>query len=273
MLKHVRQLGRNKASLQPAVCQLTAQQYQTLLQGLEKLQVPGHQGGEVRTRVSDKPDEVVQKAKRELKEQPSEVSLNSTGMPNMFRSPLGKEVASPSAIRSSLGKEASPKSGLKRPAASSQLVSFQRAGSRLHEAMGYGLEKSQPQKKAKKGTHTSPTGLEKPESASTQACMKKPGTSLGKGKVAKVLTTNTTPGVRKPWVDLKQTNAKNPPRAYIQGSVENGRKHLIVQVTQGQTPHYLAIIGKIREALEKSSLTKQEALEMRGRLLDKYKHK
>ena len=42
MLKHVRQLGRNTNALGPAVCQLTRLEYQSLLEGLEKLQTaPG----------------------------------------------------------------------------------------------------------------------------------------------------------------------------------------------------------------------------------------
>jgi hypothetical protein len=36
------------------------------------------------------------------------------------------------------------------------------------------------------------------------------------------------------------------------------------------SPHYKALIGKIREALEKDSLTKEEALSMRAKLLEKY---
>ena len=43
---------------------------------------------------------------------------------------------------------------------------------------------------------------------------------------------------------------------------------MIVQAHQ--SPHYKAIIGKIREALEKDSLTKEEALEMRAGLLSRY---
>ena len=35
------------------------------------------------------------------------------------------------------------------------------------------------------------------------------------------------------------------------------------------SPNYLAVIGKIREALEKDSLTKDEALKMRADLLEK----
>ena len=75
---------------------------------------------------------------------------------------------------------------------------------------------------------------------------------------------------RQPWEHLKQTNANKPiPRAYIQGNLAGEKKHLIVEVTSKMSPNYLAVIGKIREALEKSSLTKEEALKMRADLLEK----
>eukprot|EP00435_Cladocopium_sp_Y103_P038728 s2064_g10.t1 len=52
--------------------------------------------------------------------------------------------------------------------------------------------------------------------------------------------------------------------------VEGGKLHLIVETSAKMSPHYKALIGKIREALEKDSLTKEEALSMRARLLKQY---
>jgi hypothetical protein len=46
--------------------------------------------------------------------------------------------------------------------------------------------------------------------------------------------------------------------------VEGGKMHLIVEISAKMSPHYKALIGKIREALEKDNLTKEEALSMRG---------
>ena len=63
---------------------------------------------------------------------------------------------------------------------------------------------------------------------------------------------------------------KNNPGSYICGMVKGGRMHLILRITKKMRPHYKALIGKIREALEKDSLTKEEALSMRGKLLEKY---
>ena len=79
--------------------------------------------------------------------------------------------------------------------------------------------------------------------------------------------------VRLPWFDfvtINQTNAKKPERSYLQGKYAGGSKHLIVEVTAKQSPNYMAIIGKIRESLEKDWITKPEALEMKIQLLKKY---
>ena len=65
------------------------------------------------------------KVKRKLQPHNSDVSLDSSGVPAIFQSPLGKE---------------GEQQGLKKPAASLQPASTRRPGSRLQEAMGYGLE-------------------------------------------------------------------------------------------------------------------------------------
>ena len=116
---------------------------------------------------------------------------------------------------------------MKKPAASPQLAN-RRPGSRLHEAMGYGLEKAKPGKANPKA----------------------------KAKFGKVLTRGTQPGHKQESEKRVQTHGTNPERDYIQGNVKGGSKHLIVQVTSNQSPPYKTISGKIREALEKDSLTK-----------------
>ena len=218
MLKHVRQLGRSTNALGPAVCQLTRLEYQSLLEGLEKLQTapgPNADPGDAEVVPENPGAEHVEqeeeeqrpgKAKRKFKAYDSEISLDSSGLPAIFSFPLGKEAS------------------LKKPAASPQLAN-RRPGSRLHEAMGYGLEKPKPGK------------------AKAKAVMKKPAAKFGK-----VLTRGTQPGHRQEWEKLIQTHGTNPERSYIQGNVKGGSKHLIVQAHQ--SPHYKAIIGKIREALE-----------------------
>ena len=247
LLKHVRMLGRSKAALGPAVCQLTKGEYTSLLAGLEKLQLPQEKVKEPeKKKETAKKREVEEKAKeeevetgkskRKLKPRDSEVSVDSKGVPQLFNSPFGKK------------EEVSSSSGLKKPAAAgSQLASLQRPGTRLFASMGYGLEKPLPGKAKPKGV------------------IKRPSTK----KNFKPLARGTTPGKRQSWVHLSQTDASNPPRSYIQGNVTGGKKHMIVQVTAHQSQNYKGIVGKLREALEKDSLTKEEAVKMRDELLEK----
>ena len=90
----------------------------------------------------------------------------------------------------------------------------------------------------------------------------------GAKKKPEVVTTAC--GGRKPWKRLLQCNPSHPPRTYIQGQVEGGKLHLIVEVSQKKmSKNHRAICEQIKEALEKDSLTKEEALQMRKDLLQK----
>ena len=110
-------------------------------------------------------------------------------------------------------------------------------------------------------------GLSKKPAASPKA--------LGKAKAKPKTLKKAEPlekGVRKPWVKIKKTKAEKPiPRAYLQGSTEEGEKlHLIVEVSSKRSDHYEKIIDEIHESLEKDSLTKPEALALREELCSKY---
>ena len=208
------------------------------------------------------------------------VSVDSLGLPNMFNS---KKVKADGG--SSLEKDG-PKP-----------MSTQRPGNRLTEAMGYAQPKAKAKPKAKAvmkrpgmpgvkkrpsmqslgkdtaqpsmqslGEDTAQEGREAKGLGKAQA--KKGGKRPAKGPAQAGLGKDKP--TRQPWEHLKQTNANKPiPRAYIQGNLAGEKKHLIVEVTSKMSPNYLAVIGKIREALEKSSLTKEEALKMRADLLEK----
>ena len=178
----------------------------------------------------------------------SAVSMDAKGFPNMFGS--------------------SPECP-KTPAAASELplMSTRRPGSRvqqdtaaLEKAMGYGacskkkpaaaLEKAQPKKKPAKA-------LEKVKKGKPKA--KKHVPPLEKG-------------VRKKWLKLQVTSANKPkPRSYLTGTTEEGGKlKLIVEVASTMSPHFAQIIDDIKKSLEKDSLTKQEALDMRAELVEAY---
>ena len=269
MLAHVRKLARPNADNGPVVAKLTASEYVKLKAGFEQLDLDGLEkpiklpveeaptealekatsskapaGALEKTTSSDAPTKRAGKAKRSLTKTSSDVTMDSQGLPMLFKSPDPKTKKRPS---SALEKA--------NPAEDLQMVSLQRPGSRLHEAMGYGLGK--PMGKAK---------------AKANLVLKKPSTkNPGKGKAASTgLGKDTAGSGRQQWGSINQTNAKKPERSYLEGKYPGGSKHLIVEVTAKQSTHYKAIIGKIRESLEKDWITKAEALEMRAQLLEKY---
>ena len=71
-------------------------------------------------------------------------------------------------------------------------------------------------------------------------------------------------------MQLRRHCLEKQARSCIQGMVEGGKMHLIVEISAKKTPHYQALIGKIRQALERDNLTKEEALFMRDKLLQQY---
>ena len=94
--------------------------------------------------------------------------------------------------------------------------------------------------------------------------------SLSKGKPAS-LPKDVVGAVRKPWLKLKTTIGKNPPKAYICGSHdEAGKVHLIVEVTEKRSSQFLRIIDHILDALKTEHLSKNEALELRHELCLKH---
>ena len=209
MLTHCRKLQRDSSSLTAIAGKLTRVQYQCLMEGLKKIKVKEEEEGVL---------EKVYAAKRQLVPRDSDVTMGSEDIPDMFKSPAhneakkggsGLEKPSPSAASGLEKPPPSAASGLEKPSpSSSKLVSQQRPGSRLRAAMGYGLEKSKRlQACLGKGAFKKPASLGKD--------------SLGKG----------TSNQRKPWVKLRQVDAKNTiPRSYICGMVEGGRMHLIVEI-------------------------------------------
>ena len=75
-------------------------------------------------------------------------------------------------------------------------------------------------------------------------------------------------GTRKPWVKLKKTRGKKPERAYITGTTEvgNPKLKLVVEIRKSRSERYDEHIDTIMGQLKKKHLTKQEALDLRGRL-------
>ena len=149
MLAHVRKLARPNADIGPVVGKLTSAEYVKLKAGLEQLQLEGLEKP-IELPVEKAPAEALEKAsssspqlgeksgkaKRKLTTHSSDVTVDSDGLPHLFKSPDPKTMKRPA---SALEKA--------EPAEDLQLVLMQRPGSRLHEAMGYGL-KSQKQRQS-----------------------------------------------------------------------------------------------------------------------------
>ena len=243
MLKHARQLGRNRRALGPAFCQLTKHEYTSLLAGLEKLKLqPQEEKGHKEPEKKAQEAAGSGKTKRKLKKNDSDVSVDTTGLPSLFNSPFGKK-------------------NMQLPAMvwKSQLHKFPS----LPVCKGQGQGYMQPWAMAVKSQ-----SLERQVSPSLRVCLKDPARALEKAPRLK------------PWKealplekDRNRFTCHKQMQTTLQGLTGNvawGKKHLIVQVTAHQSPHYKAIAGKLRASLEKESLTKEEALEKRDELLAKY---
>ena len=158
LLTHVRNLARNQSSLTPVAGKLTRQQYVDLQAGLKLVEVedkpdlpveglgkdhdtekPPSLGGDNESLGKDKGSEEASlgKGERKLKISTSDASMDSTGLPLMFQSP-GKRAVDKKPLEK--GKAASSKPVVK---------ALERPGSRLHEAMGYGLEKPRARRQSK----------------------------------------------------------------------------------------------------------------------------
>ena len=256
LLNHVRQLSRAE-SLTVCASKLTRDEFSSLQQGLQMvkpleketaLEKAGsgkaalEKAGPGKAALEKEQALVPIETKRKLKAENSNtsaVSMDSTGFPKMFGS-------SPEA----------PKKAAE-AAYSSLPLATRRAGSRVPQEPE-ALEKAMGYVKA----------LKRPAAALKKAKKK------GKAKAAKAKKPNVKPlekGVRKPGLKIRQTFPKNPLRSYLTGTTEEGGKlRLIVEVTAKQSPQYLKVIGEIKEALEKDDLTKEEAVEMKAKLLEKY---
>jgi hypothetical protein len=69
---------------------------------------------------------------------------------------------------------------------------------------------------------------------------------------------------RQPWAKISKTTPRNPARCYLTGCHhKDEKKFLIVEVSHKWSLQYSFVVDRIKEALEKDHLTKEEALQMR----------
>eukprot|EP00435_Cladocopium_sp_Y103_P007990 s3238_g2.t1 len=100
--------------------------------------------------------------------------------------------------------------------------------------------------------------------------MKKPAAIMKKPSAA--LKEAAVPNQGKAWLKINKTRAKKPERAYLCGTKKIGEKNrLIVEVSRSKSSNYNLIIDKIKAALEKDHLSKEEAKALKEELCSKYK--
>ena len=235
------QLSQLQATLQKVKMQAKGQPEQQLVP-LEKgenqqKEPPLKKGQEKKRKNEEEPHETEETPlkkgvgqKRKLKVNPSDVSLGSQGFPKLLQSPAER----PKRI---LGKRVGGMAAKK----NTQMGD-------LREAMGFTMKKP-----AAKATST------KSKPAAAEATLKKgvpaPPCLEGEG----------------PWLKLHKTMAKKPERAYILGTkVEGMKPKLIVEVSKAMTNQYYIVIDKILEALKNDNISREEAKDMRAKLLKRY---
>jgi len=289
ILFHMRRLKFASSEMKLATAHLTGADLQKLQEVLNMMQK--------KHEIEDGPLPLVKReesdgepqATRKLKKEISEVSLDSNGFPNCFKSPQDKGTGAAASslskgdagAASSLpkGNEGAASSLSKGSAKEMDRPSFlrrrtgqhivqettQEENKNLQDALGFGGGKKTVSKKKK-------------EVKATTKIQKKPAASLTKGGPRGPLPKGTSTETlskgsekRKPWKRLTWVQTKKAPwRAYISGSHKPNALakdcKLIVECRQARHLKYLDVLGKIYEKLEKEHLTKEEALQLRTEL-------
>lgn len=279
VLAHMRQLAREPETLKKAALVLTGKSFHQLKEVVNKITGQDKVGSETPSSstavapVSSKTEDDVQTG-RQLKVRVSDsaLSLDSNGFPRMLdgvNSPAKtidddpestRAVNRPSFLRRRLVRKMNHSSDA---ASSREEVKSSPNEVSLREALGYdrvkqtGKGSQNPQAKRKsQGKRRCKKTLAKvqPQGATSvqKPTMKKPSASVE----------------RRPWVVLRRTNASKPERSYICGAHSKDDKiRLIVEVTQAWTSAYWDITTQIFKSLQEDSITKEEALGMRQRLI------
>ena len=194
---------------------------------------------------------------KKLKVNPSDVSCDSQGFPNMLKSPQQKQEVMPSRL-------------LKKRVGQAKKIQEIEADKDLRWRMGF--EKQKPYKKPAAKAKSScqrPPALKKPagstktlgegESNGTFAkgCSKKQGQKALQGDG--------------PWLVLQKTVGKKPERAYVLGTKVAGLKaKLIVKVTKKKSKKYSWVLDRIIDSLRKENLSKPEAIALREKTCKQY---
>ena len=235
ILAHVRKLARSGPTARCAG-NLTGLEYSQLCDTLKKVQLrPGEPLEKGPLPLENGDGEAKEgPAKKKLKKNDSNVSMDSQGFPMMLKTPENeKSSAKPSRL--------------------------------LQKRVGQSVPQPEPEhenlKKAMGVGHLAKC-MKKPAAA---GAFKKPAAADAFKKPAAAVQSIA------PWHKILKTTPKTKERAYLCGTKAPGEKpKLIVEVTGRMSKQYILIIEKIKEALEKDSISKEEALKMREELCKKF---
>jgi hypothetical protein len=264
LLTHIRELARDESQLKRTAMVLPKTDYVQLKQMIDNVNL--NDGSKVKgppmLPLTDAETHADAEPSRVLKQQlstASDLSVDADGFPKMLQSPCKKEPLSddPFTGPSFLRKMGSRAALADDP--SSSIVGWKQtdANPSLKDALGYNPKVS-----------AGATKTGRPKTSSKAAALPK---AVAKTSLQKAAPLPKDAGVRKPWLKLTKTVGRNPPRAYICGSHDQASKvHLIVEVTEKRSTHYLKIVDHIMDSLKADSLTKNEALELRHDLCTQF---
>lgn len=269
LLFHIRRLARSGPT-QACVNALSGQELGRLQNTLKKVviqetNVPLQNGkeheklkGEEEQEEEEEEEEEEEKMPRvkKLKVNPSDVSCDSQGFPNMLKSPQQKQKAMPPRL-------------LKKRVGQANKIQEVEADKDLRERMGFEKKPcKKPAAKAKSSCHR-PPGLKKPASSKITL-----GKEDSKGTFAKGCSKKQEPEALQgdgPWLVLQKTIGKNPERAYVLGTKVKGlQPRLIVQVTKTRSQKYSWVLDRIIDSLRKENLSKPEAIALREKFCKQY---
>eukprot|EP00438_Fugacium_kawagutii_P024063 Skav212926 [mRNA] locus=scaffold374:297064:298161:- [translate_table: standard] len=184
---------------------------------------------------------------KKLKLNPSDVSCDSQGFPNMLKSPP-ENTAGPSRL-------------LKK---------------RVGQAKDLAVVQAEPGLRSKLGLEGKTS--KRPAAATKQLPAAKPGAHKKPASCKKTFGKRKHTPANKavlegkgPWVQLQKVTSNKSERAYVLGSKVAGETpKLIVQVSKKQSRKYSWVLDRLIETIEKENLSKEEALDLRTKLCKKY---
>ena len=298
IFSHIKKLARDQDQMRLCASKLNASSFLQLQELVKMVKLPEEEGHQPLKKGEETP---LQKGES-LKKDEDAASLDSSGIPNMFLTPEKQEEKHPKASSASHAK-----SFMMRREGS--LQKEEKGTHSLQKALGYGSKPCKRPASLEKGKalakgngHTKVEGTLAKGKGQAQGVAK----SLGKGKKALEKGKKALEKGKKTlekgekalekgkkalekgkktlekghqgmndghWYNVRKTNAKKPKRTYLTGCLEEGqgtRRILIVGVPATWSSQHEYICDEVMKSLQKDKIGKEEALQMRQVLVNKF---